>query len=334
LTNSHRRAILCSVAGYIATSKTVHWNTLPSDLVLVRRVLGPICTDPCSNRGSEVGALFEYTEEDDGLSFPWFRNFFVNPPFGPLAPRFFSRALSEMENGNVSEGIFFVPARVDTRWFHAFAMQASAICFVKGRRRFRQIDEEEAAEAAAPFPVLFVYFGPNAELFREVFAEEGAIFTPTPEQRLKAEELAGTLRDMGKKDDLALATNIALSLELKRHIRVVVKDEVEKQMSARSKTKTKKKTKHVVKGEPVAVSKLGGRVYKVVEKLCNGKKSRSPKSPESVDGKSCSMVEICKALRMMDAGATEKQKVRRILANNKGIGQIGATRSSVYFLRA
>jgi site-specific DNA-methyltransferase (adenine-specific) len=326
------------VAGYIAASQSVHWNTLESDLELVREVFGgAIYTDPCSNYGSTVGATFEYTAEDDGLAHPWFRNFFCNPPFGTLAPLFFARALSELAIGRCTEGIFFVPSRVDTRWFHAYAMQASAICVVKGRRKFRHVDSDTAAEASAPFPVLFIYFGPNADKFAEVFESEGVIFRPTKKQRLKAKKLADSMATMTKKIDAKLEENIAMSLDMKRYFRKLVKEEVAKQLEAAlaaapKKTTKRKKAKNLVKSKDA--NKFATRVHKAVDKLCGGKKARNPKNVEAVSGKSCSMVEICKALRMKDAGATEKQKIRRVLANSDKIGQVGTTRTSRYYLRA
>lgn len=243
------------VAAYIPPSLSVHWNTLPWDLGLVRKVIGRIYTDPCSNSGSIVDAVLSYTAEDNGLAWPWLKNFFCNPPFGNLVPLFFHRALGEIENGNCFEGIFLVPARVDTRWFHAFAMQSDGICFVKGRRKFSQVDSDTESEASAPFPVIFIYFGPHGKRFREVFEEEidpdigrsvGAIWTPSRKQRLNARKQRAMLRLMSDEVDSELMENIQLAKGLGAFIRKIAKEVVSDELDAREAKKAKKKGKKKV----------------------------------------------------------------------------------------
>lgn len=238
------------MSAYIAQAQSVHWNTLPYDLDLCRRVLGPIGTDACSNSGSVVDATHEYTVENNGLVWPWFGTFFCNPPFGALVPLFFHRALSEMEAGRATGGIFLVPGRIDTRWFHAFAMQADAIAIVRGRRKFRHIDSEEASEASAPFPVIFIYYGPDKKRFCQVFEDEihrkdgeseGVVFCPSRKQRLKARRYRHKLRLMTEKVDTELEANIQFAKSLQGFVSGIVKDAVDEAVGKALATGSKKK---------------------------------------------------------------------------------------------
>jgi len=75
------------MAGHIASSSSISWNTPSSVLDAVRTALGSIDLDPCSNSGSIVNARVEYVlPVNDGLMDPWLqpgvRNAYVNPPFG------------------------------------------------------------------------------------------------------------------------------------------------------------------------------------------------------------------------------------------------------------
>ena len=51
--------------------------------------------------------------------------------------------------------VCFVPARVDTNWWHHYAAKATEVRFPKGRVKFA------GATASAPFPVAIVIFRPR-----------------------------------------------------------------------------------------------------------------------------------------------------------------------------
>ena len=146
--------------------------------------MGGIDTDPCSNERSIVGAATEYTVHDNGLAQRWYGRVYVNPPYGRQIVWWMLKALLEMRAGRASEVIFLVPARVDTQWWAACAMQARSICIPRGRRVF------VGADASAPFPVAFIYFGNSQgkRRFESVFGGEGSFWRPTFAQRLAARD--------------------------------------------------------------------------------------------------------------------------------------------------
>jgi site-specific DNA-methyltransferase (adenine-specific) len=78
----------------------------------------------------------------------------MNPPYGRDIGVWMKKAYEECRN-NMALVVCFVPARVDTNWWHDYASKASEIRFPKGRVKF------EGATASAPFPVAIVIFRPK-----------------------------------------------------------------------------------------------------------------------------------------------------------------------------
>lgn len=110
--------------------------------------------DPCCVKETAKCEKF-YTPAEDGLSKPWTdERVFMNPPYGREIPNWMRKAyLEARDNGALV--VCFVPARVDTDWWHSYAAKASDIRFPKGRVKF------EGAEASAPFPIAIVIFRPR-----------------------------------------------------------------------------------------------------------------------------------------------------------------------------
>lgn len=126
----------------------------------------------------------EWSKEDDGLGRRWFGRVFINPPFGRQIVRHIAHGVNEHLAGRTEAQVWLVPARCDTGWWHAFVLQADAVCTVRNRTRFRGVKDQ------APFPIAFVYYGPDREGFRRRFAHRGDVRYPTAKDRLKARGLA------------------------------------------------------------------------------------------------------------------------------------------------
>lgn len=110
--------------------------------------------DPCCVIETAKCAKF-YTPKEDGLSKPWAEErVFMNPPYGRDLPTWMRKAhIEARDNGALV--VCFIPARVDTEWWHSYAAKASEIRFPKGRVKFAN------AENSAPFPVAIVIFRPS-----------------------------------------------------------------------------------------------------------------------------------------------------------------------------
>lgn len=96
-----------------------------------------------------------FTPLEDGLSQSWAEErVFMNPPYGRELPKWMKKAYIEARDHGALV-VCFIPARVDTEWWHAYAAKASEIRFPKGRVKF------VGAENSAPFPVAIVIFRPR-----------------------------------------------------------------------------------------------------------------------------------------------------------------------------
>lgn len=80
---------------------------------------------------------------DDGLVHKWDGKVWLNPPYGTDTPKWLKR-LCEHRNG-----MALVFSRTDTEWFHKYATQADAICFLRGRIRFIKASGESGGTPGA-----------------------------------------------------------------------------------------------------------------------------------------------------------------------------------------
>ena len=96
-----------------------------------------------------------YTPDTDGLAQSWQdERVFMNPPYGKELGKWMKKAYEEARD-NGALVVCFVPARVDTNWWHNYAAKATEVRFPKGRVKFA------GAAASAPFPVAVVVFRPK-----------------------------------------------------------------------------------------------------------------------------------------------------------------------------
>lgn len=141
---------------------------------VIDRVLdvGPIVLDPCSNPASIVPAAERIMLPLNGLTVPWPVPglVYVNPAFSELRAWLECCAAHGSAGGEV---LALVPARTDTRAWQRFATRADAVCFWRGRIRF------VGADAGAPFPTAFLYWGPRVGRFIAAFESAGAVYGRT-----------------------------------------------------------------------------------------------------------------------------------------------------------
>ena len=109
--------------------------------------------DPCCHHETAKCAKY-YTPEEDGLAQSWQdERVFMNPPYGRELGVWMKKAYEEARD-NGALVVCFVPARVDTEWWHRYAAKGE-VRFPKGRVKFA------GADASAPFPVAVVIFRPR-----------------------------------------------------------------------------------------------------------------------------------------------------------------------------
>ena len=101
-----------------------------------------------------------FTPEQDGLKQDWTGHgaVWMNPPYGREISKWIEKAWTSSKQGTTV--VCLVPARVDTRWFQNYCLNAE-VFFVRGRLKFGN------AESCAPFPSAVVCFRPQiADAFK------------------------------------------------------------------------------------------------------------------------------------------------------------------------
>ena len=93
-----------------------------------------------------------FTPEIDGLTQTWAPEVcWMNPPYGRQIGRWVKKAYDESRRG--ATVVCLLPARTDTRWFHAYCLHGDVV-FLKGRLKFG------GSKNSAPFPSILVTFRP------------------------------------------------------------------------------------------------------------------------------------------------------------------------------
>lgn len=155
------------------------WYTPLKYIDLAREVLGEIDLDPASNveAQKDVQATQFYSADDDGLSHQWRGRVWLNPPYAqPLMSEFVAKMCAERRAGNVAAALMLTHNYTDTAWFQEAASVADAICFTRGRVKFRDADGQEAAPTQGQ---AFFYFGDDVSRFVGSFADVGFVVIPT-----------------------------------------------------------------------------------------------------------------------------------------------------------
>lgn len=143
--NTHARKIMTS-------SVDMTWAT-PKEWFNYLNLEFDFTLDPCCAPETAKCKRF-FTPKEDGLAQSWAEErVFMNPPYGRELGKWMDKAYREARD-NGALVVCFVPARVDTNWWHRFASKGE-IRFPKGRVKF------EGASASAPFPVAIVIFRPK-----------------------------------------------------------------------------------------------------------------------------------------------------------------------------
>lgn len=130
------------------SSQSVHWAT-PTSLYSDLNKEFHFDFDPCKLNHFPAPLLGSI----DGLSEPWGKTTFCNPPYGRVIGVWVKKAYDESKKGKTV--VLLLPSRTDTQWWHKYVMKAHEIRFIKGRLKFGE------AKHSAPFPSCVVVFKEN-----------------------------------------------------------------------------------------------------------------------------------------------------------------------------
>jgi hypothetical protein len=130
---------------------------LTPDYVLepVRRLLGGIGLDPCTEPDNPTGAAAFYCPPQDGAALPWdAETVFCNPPYGEARDRWVQRCVKE---GRQRKVVLLIPAHTETRTFQWALRNAWSTLFLQGRLKFGVLRDNGRQEAASHGSALLSY---------------------------------------------------------------------------------------------------------------------------------------------------------------------------------
>jgi len=145
------------------------WYTPKEYIEAARSVMGSIDIDPasCDFANRIVQARNYYTVKEDGLSYPWHGNVWLNPPYaGKLIPLFCSKLKNHADNGDVKQAIVLVNNATETAWFNILIGIASAVLFPAKRVKFYMPDGKIGSPLQGQ---AVIYYGCNPQRFLEIF---------------------------------------------------------------------------------------------------------------------------------------------------------------------
>lgn len=155
------------------------WYTPPRYIELARQVLGGIDLDPASDPVPQewIRAGRYYTQQEDGLSRPWFGRVWLNPPYGKTGgesnqSRWSRYLVGEYQAGRVTAAVLLVNSTHGYRWYEEL-WQAWPVCLAAERISFIRPDGSTAGPAKRG--QTFVYLGPDTDRFCQVFRGVGRV---------------------------------------------------------------------------------------------------------------------------------------------------------------
>lgn len=157
----------------INQSLSPEWYTPAPYVEAARRVMGGFDLDPASNdiANKTIKATTYYTAETNGLDKEWRGRVWLNPPYGPLMPKFITRLEEHYQEGKVTEAVAVVNANsLITLWFTP--LWKYIMCFPARRINFNTPDGEAYS---ATHGTIFVYLGPQERRFYDEFKPFGYI---------------------------------------------------------------------------------------------------------------------------------------------------------------
>lgn len=160
--------------GSTGSSVTFECYTPAQYIDAAREVLGGIDLDPASSaEANETVKAEDYFDADtDGLAQTWWGRVWLNPPYGRgLTSDFVTKAVQEFDADRVSAEILLLNAYgFDATWFRP--LFGHVLCFTDHRIKFHG--------GGPTFGSLFVYLGPDAQRFAEIFAQFGHVVRRWP----------------------------------------------------------------------------------------------------------------------------------------------------------
>lgn len=119
----------------------------------IRRLLGGIGLDPCTEADNPLKADRFYCLPQDGAALPWDApSVFCNPPYGKARGRWVERCIEE---GKFRRVVLLIPSHTETLVSQRALLCCHSVVFVRARLRFGVLRENGRQEAASHGSALF-----------------------------------------------------------------------------------------------------------------------------------------------------------------------------------
>jgi site-specific DNA-methyltransferase (adenine-specific) len=165
----------------LLTSQT-EWGT-PFSLLAALECEFRFTLDPCSTHAN-AKCKFHFTKQEDGLQQERLEHtVFKNPPYRRDIRAWMKKAQQSSLLGATC--VCLVPARTDTRWWHAYAMKGE-IRFHRGRIKFG------GGRHPAPFPSAVVIFWPRGHVLGS-YPSHGGLDSLDSRQKARMPSQSSTL---------------------------------------------------------------------------------------------------------------------------------------------
>jgi DNA N-6-adenine-methyltransferase (Dam) len=120
----------------------------------VRRLLGGIALDVCSESDNPTRAAKFYSPPQDGLTLPWnAATVWCNPPYAKAKEPWVERCIAEAGRG--ARIALLIPAQTETRIFQAALFACTSCLLLKGRIKFGVLRPNRREESASHGSALF-----------------------------------------------------------------------------------------------------------------------------------------------------------------------------------
>ena len=152
------------------------WYTPEYIIDAAKETMGSIDLDPATSElaNETVKAEEIFTKEDDGLDKEWSGNVWLNPPYAlPLINEFSDKLISELDN--IDQACVLVNNATETNWFQNMLEVCDAVCFLKSRVKF--IDMNGKASGAPLQGQAVLYFGNRFKEFTIKYNNYGICMT-------------------------------------------------------------------------------------------------------------------------------------------------------------
>lgn len=140
----------------------------------IRKLLGGIDLDPCTEPDNPTNADRFYALPEDGCAMSWdARSIFCNPPYGEARDRWVDRCIAAGRHAAI---VLLIPAHPDTKTFQRALAACSSVMFIKARLRFGVLRENRRQEAASHGSALLGFGGVD---LRRLDVDGVAFVSPT-----------------------------------------------------------------------------------------------------------------------------------------------------------